>query len=891
MEGATAAVTSVSTTASSEYVAVDNEAATTATATTTTSVVRHCLVCYSDLTHTAVTSCQHNEICGVCHLRLRHLHKDRRCPICKTTQEKIVVDKAPGKPRFQDYPIWGNELGASFVFREDCGMFFEVEYYHQVIEPLFGYHCTVPKCTYDGTTPDPNINNNNNNNKPPPTALRALQDHLRQQHRLALCNLCVTHQRDFVARLRRFTPAQLQKHLQSGDGKSSGFTGHPVCEFCRPTRFYDITALHQHLAKDHYKCHVCEQHLGLPNQYFKHYQSLEKHFDRDHFLCRDPQCLTARFVVFGNELDLRAHERTVHGGTHTNDNNNYNRLQLEFRVARRPGATQQQHHHYDDDNNNNNEAAAAPSERDFNYNLDGQPFVPADMPQSNAGHPNNLAAPALHPLHMQRTLEIQQQAAALRREDDNQRRPDAFPSLQQSGQNNSSAGDANYNNNLRMGWASEDTVQRIAHRNAGAVTDQDFPSLQPSAAATRSKKQHTATRSGTSRHFAAMNLAANNSSTSSWSGATAAASAPPQTTTQAFLAPSAPSRGSNNAANLSSDNFPSLGVPSSQQPHRYKAVDALVRRNNNAAVNNLTADMFPSLGAPSAAANRRIRNAPPLQRPHTASANVLQVPAKHPNRNHVPTTTTTTALEEIKTSMGSTQYKKLRGYTKDFAAGDLEPDAYVDHAASLFERGYADSDFWRFLPSLIDSCPSQSSADQAKRYLDNLWRMRNGAMNAEASRNNSTTTPAAKTTSSSSWSSSSGPSMVAASLSAPPLQQNHHPSGWSSSTSAATRRTGAATPAQSSSSSFTVPGKKKNAWGSSSGASTVVRAKAPPGSVAVAAAALATPQSGTATKYMAQQQQQQRKQQQAKQQQQSNNKKKKKKKQNDELRQLAFGSG
>ena len=194
--------------------------------------VGHCLVCYTNLTYLAVTDCQHNEICGTCHLRLRHLHKDLKCPICKTTQEQIVADQASkAKDSLQDYPIWGNDLGADFHYREDVGMFFRKDYYQTEIEPLFGCYCTVENCNYTGKEPDPDIydNNNNNQNKAPPTAIRGLQDHLRNKHRLALCQLCVDHQRDFVARLPRFTPAQLQKHLKTGDGKGSGFQGHPIC--------------------------------------------------------------------------------------------------------------------------------------------------------------------------------------------------------------------------------------------------------------------------------------------------------------------------------------------------------------------------------------------------------------------------------------------------------------------------------------------------------------------------------------------------------------------------------------------------------------------------------------------------------------------------------------
>jgi hypothetical protein len=39
-----------------------------------------------------ITPCSHNEICGLCHLRLRHLHEDYSCPICKVSNDMIVVD-------------------------------------------------------------------------------------------------------------------------------------------------------------------------------------------------------------------------------------------------------------------------------------------------------------------------------------------------------------------------------------------------------------------------------------------------------------------------------------------------------------------------------------------------------------------------------------------------------------------------------------------------------------------------------------------------------------------------------------------------------------------------------------------------------------------------------
>ena len=216
---------------------------------------RHCLVCYDDLAYATKAPCSHNEICGVCQLRIRFLHHDKKCPICKTENNQVIVDQNKDAEShaktFEDYPIWGDNLGADFQYQENVGMFFRREYYETEIQPLFGYHCTEPNCDYDGKIPDKTPQSdqqqqqgqNNNKSKNPPTPIRGLQDHLRVKHRLALCNLCVDHQRDFVARLPRLTPSKLKEHLTKGDGKGSGFEGHPLCEFCRPKRFYDLNDL------------------------------------------------------------------------------------------------------------------------------------------------------------------------------------------------------------------------------------------------------------------------------------------------------------------------------------------------------------------------------------------------------------------------------------------------------------------------------------------------------------------------------------------------------------------------------------------------------------------------------------------------------------------------
>lgn len=62
--------------------------------------------------------------------------------------------------------------------------------------------------------------------------------------------------------------------------------------------------IYQHLMKEHFTCHICERN-DIKWNYFKDYRALERHFQRQHFLCEDRSCLEKKFVVFGSALDLR----------------------------------------------------------------------------------------------------------------------------------------------------------------------------------------------------------------------------------------------------------------------------------------------------------------------------------------------------------------------------------------------------------------------------------------------------------------------------------------------------------------------------------------------------------------------------------------------------------
>jgi hypothetical protein len=819
----------------------------------------HCLVCYSDLTYRGKTPCDHDDICGICHLRLRFLHSEKKCPICKASNDTVIVDKDPHK-KFAEYPMWGDEIGGGFTHSDDVGMFFETGYYQQEILPLFGHACHECDFTSENEAQTKKM-----------TPYRLLQDHLRTKHRTSLCQLCVDYKRDFISRLPRMSPKQLQTHLRTGDGAMSGFVGHPVCQFCVPKRFYDLGFLHQHLHKEHYKCHVCEK-KGIDNQFFKNYKSLERHFDQQHFMCHDVQCLAARFMVFDNELDLRGHERSVHGGSSTGST----KINLEFRT-RRVGY----------DGSGVEDRQQTPSESDFNYGMDGQSFVPQALPNSNnntvGNNNNNHSDVQLHPLHMQRTEELRAQAATIRQQNAmDSPQVDSFPTLQSSMAGGASTAPL-------VGWAAGTSIQRhhVPKHQAGKVTQESFPALPsgPSASASAKKNAMRGNMGGARRQFAAMTTSVSQAqSQPSWQGG-----APTPGQSSNFLSPPGAVASVNRQSNLAADNFPSLG-PSANARTPYTSANNFAQRSTPrqyAPSLNSAAD-FPSMGGgskptakrappPTAAAFPSLSSSVEFPAPPSASrgqqqssirnrvmGDSKQQPSSHAMSNMLPATLASSTaakatVEEMKAALGPKKFKELKRLTRDFAETSLSPEGYVDQSAALFDKGYGDADFWSFLPSLVESCPNPQGVDSAMNYMTSLKRQQF----AQASRRTPVVAAAPAAAAASNW---GGNSRVMR----PPANFN---------------TTTAARPLTQPVIGRTVlPGKKKNSWGGNSKA-TVVRAGAQPGSVSVAAAAQG-PQGGSATKFMAKQE---KKQASANNNNQPKANGKKKKKAKDELRALAFG--
>lgn len=664
----------------------------------------------------------------------------------------IVTDESK---RYSEFNLWGDDLGSGYVYRADCGMHFPKEYYEAVVLPLFGYRCGLPDCDFDESELYVEEEGAATNRKKKEgrqvkkrlTNLDALKSHLRTAHGRTLCDLCITNKRDFVSKIGRFTPEGMKMHLTKGDGDDTGFTGHPLCEFCRPLRFYDIVKLHEHLNKEHYKCHICDK-MGKPNQFFKDYPRLETHFDRAHFMCHDRQCLEARFVVFENEIDLRVHENSVHGLARGRGDS---KIKLEFRVRREGERLENQ---------------AVPSSDDFQYGLNGEAFVPEALPGENDQRRQMNEPDISDANHAARTAELRAMAAQIRERNGTggSSSAEAFPAL--GGAVATAEG-----NGLLVGWSGAgagSTNSRLKKNPVGTVTEEDFPSLGGGTTTNRNNRLKALGLGKKNTKQPALPAGANFSAVAAArSSGSASVRMVPSSSKPISTVSYASSMPISKPPVMSSDNFPSLGLGSRPTPQPFVP--------GSARAPNMSANNFPSLcGAsnntkkatapnanPYAAAQahaKKLREQGSLSDPFPSLSNSLDFPPP-PTSASTKRPTATAALapkkpppvdnilqfpppnaskeqpsksyaanlkagmntvEQLKEDLGSIRYKKLKTLTKSFASGSTRPEQYVEEAAALFSQGMVDKSFWAHVPDLILSCPNSDGVARAMEHLESL---------------------------------------------------------------------------------------------------------------------------------------------------------------------------
>ena len=140
-------------------------------------------------------ACNHPGICSICYFRIRCLLQDFECPICKQPQEFVVVSHGPPQ-KYQQFNIYGNDLGPEYVFDDRSRMFFPKDHYRNRIESLMQFKCIAcGKVKRD---------------------MKTLKNHLQSEHGIHMCGLCIEHKSTFPAEQKCYSQSTYEAHLRQG---------------------------------------------------------------------------------------------------------------------------------------------------------------------------------------------------------------------------------------------------------------------------------------------------------------------------------------------------------------------------------------------------------------------------------------------------------------------------------------------------------------------------------------------------------------------------------------------------------------------------------------------------------------------------------------------------
>nr|SVE74966.1 EOG090X01BP [Daphnia dolichocephala] len=277
-----------------------------------------CPVCFRDVEIFSIGVCDH-PICHECSTRMRVLCKEDACPICRQELTKAnnicYIFQVVFVKKVKPYQLLMLNL---YPMDKITRIHFENSCLQETFEKLLVHVCyTCPL-------------------KPTFTTLQILKDHLRKEHELFFCDLCIDNLKIFSQERRAYTRQELALHRRKGDPDNTSHRGHPLCNFC-DQRYVDADELFRHLRRDHYFCHFCDAD-GL-NQYYCNYEDLRKHFRDAHFLCEEGDCKEEKFTrVFRTEIDIRAHKAQTHSQSLGKAAIKQARtLELEFTIAPRSG--------------------------------------------------------------------------------------------------------------------------------------------------------------------------------------------------------------------------------------------------------------------------------------------------------------------------------------------------------------------------------------------------------------------------------------------------------------------------------------------------------------------------------------------------------------------------
>ncbi|KAL3272937.1 hypothetical protein HHI36_014395 [Cryptolaemus montrouzieri] len=278
-----------------------------------------CVLCFKNVDIYSVGICDH-PVCYECSTRMRVLCRQNECPICRGDLPKVIFTQnvEPFTTLFPKH-CRSNLQDVKFGL-----IFATLDIQHQYYR-LLEHRCSL--CHVERSWAFKTFGQ--------------LKDHMRREHELFYCDICVDNVKIFSSERRTYTRTELATHRRKGDPDNTSHRGHPRCEFC-DTRFMDSDELFRHLRKTHLFCHFCDadgRHL-----YYKSIEDLQKHFRDEHFLCEEGDCRSIPMAsAFRTEIDLKAHIAAIHGrNLGKNASKQVRTLELAFTLAPRNNSRKNQ---------------------------------------------------------------------------------------------------------------------------------------------------------------------------------------------------------------------------------------------------------------------------------------------------------------------------------------------------------------------------------------------------------------------------------------------------------------------------------------------------------------------------------------------------------------------
>uniref|UniRef100_A0A1A8QKI7 RING-type E3 ubiquitin transferase n=1 Tax=Nothobranchius pienaari TaxID=704102 RepID=A0A1A8QKI7_9TELE len=264
-----------------------------------------CVLCCQDIDIFALGKCDH-PVCYRCSTKMRVLCDQKYCAVCREELDKVVFVKkleAFQSLHYQRFPC-----------ERKHDIYFVDETIHSQYRRLLLSEC--PFCR------EPKVF----------SRFEELEQHMRKQHELFCCKLCLKHLKIFSFERKWYNRKELARHRAHGDPDDTSHRGHPLCKFC-DDRYLDNDELLKHLRRDHYFCHFCD--ADGSQEYYSDYRYLSEHFRESHYLCEEGRCSSEQFThAFRTEIDYKAHKAAAHSKSRAEARQN-RQIDLQFNYAPR----------------------------------------------------------------------------------------------------------------------------------------------------------------------------------------------------------------------------------------------------------------------------------------------------------------------------------------------------------------------------------------------------------------------------------------------------------------------------------------------------------------------------------------------------------------------------